>query len=183
MARVKLIIAVGLALAALTVTAVSADTPYYSVSERWPEDTFTFVYNPEFAPEGVDETAIEASFEKLNGLAGITVVYGGRTDTWPDTAEGQNVIGWANFGPAASSGVAVRTPNDCDIYLNVSEYVTPLLVLHELGHCLGLDHNDDASIMNLAAWGYYNLPTYMDIGALRELYGWPYSVGIGELAR
>ena len=156
----------------------------YPVTERWPENVFTFVYLPTDAPD-VDEAAVETSFEAWNEIARIEVKYGGRVGGWWEQGDGQNMIGWGFFGSAARSATTVRHAHECDIILNAD---TPgmdfsLLVIHEIGHCLGLQHNDMPSVMNLDTWGQFATPTVEDRNALIGLYGLPFRSVVAEVLR
>lgn len=72
---------------------------------------------------------------------------------------------------AASASSAFPVPGGCAIALLPG---AEELLVHEVGHCLGLDHNDDrTSVMSRIPAGRYVSPQAPDIVAIQLLYGPP----------
>ncbi|MEK7469179.1 MAG: matrixin family metalloprotease [Planctomycetota bacterium] len=110
----------------------------------------------------------------------LDVAYGGSVPSGAIPGDGLNVVAWGSLGPGIG---AVASPmyfdgvmEEADIEMNSDmDWSDPVLfenvLLHELGHTVGMDHEDAApAVMASAALGTTEL-TADDIAGISALYG------------
>ncbi len=182
------------ALALMTSSAHGAGdaTPKYAQlasGARWAGNTMSWSYAPAEQPGWGDADRIAAVIQQAMGIwsahCGIHFDYLGTT-TRPATAEdGANVIGWlpqmasgGNTSWYTQNGVLDETDIQLNVSTNGSATAMLPLVLHELGHAIGLDHstNADAVMAGPPATPAYSYATALsddDIAGCQALYGPP----------
>ena len=144
---------------------------YTSPPRRWSVSSVDYYINLEGAPEGAEE-AIKNAFQTWQNVGGcyISFNYRGLTDAKPETKgtqqggtpDGKSVVGWVQMGSDTlgvtshfygNTGGSPYELNEVDIALNANKpwsttgdtnaYDVKSVVLHEVGHLLGLDHSSD----------------------------------------
>ena len=110
----------------------------------------------------------------------LGLAYGGSIPVGASPGDGLNVVAWGSLGPGvgaiASPMYFDGTMEEADIELNSDldwsdAVVFENVLLHELGHAIGMVHEDDApAVMASAALGTTDL-TADDIAGIAALYG------------
>lgn len=184
----------------------------YDPVASWPASVF-WHYNPSGAPShfsdaSVVSSAMSLALSKWRAACNIDVAYGGTTGIAPESTvfDGENgampdevnVLAWRPT-PSGISGYTVGWPGpavdgmpsiiDADVVIDPSKIpgVSQLerLLLHELGHVLGVNHSQfDSTLMSGPPYSSYNVLgdlTTDDVRACRCLYGPPPGVSAGLL--
>lgn len=184
----------------------------YDPPAAWPA-SFLMRYNPSgappaFADSSIMTSALEAALAKWQAACPIDVAFGGVTGVPPESTvfdaengpqpDQVNVVGW-KATPSGISGYTVGTPGyaesglwpilDADVVVDPAKIsATPQLtrlLVHEIGHVLGLNHAQiDGTMMSGPPYSLYNSLdnlTADDIRGCRCLYGLPAGVTTGLL--
>lgn len=184
------------ALAVVTATASAADDPSHkyrmlSAGLHWTSNTMTWHYAPEGQPAWAETsqmvTLIQQAMNMWSSQCGVQFGFLGTTQSQTTVQDGASIIGWL---PTMSSGANTSwymrdgAMVEADIQLNVSANGSPAaafpLLLHELGHAIGLDHSEvrDAVMAGPPAAPAYSYATTLhpdDIAGCQAIYGPPNS--------
>lgn len=169
---------------------------------RW-ELPPTFFYNHASAPLGLDEGVVVAhlrgAISQWRAACGLDIVYGGATTSRVDAGhpaaaemgrDGFNVVGWmSGWDPFASAEAGVFLPLShearraiveadvrlfFDSYTRWDDQALTYLLLHEVGHALGIGHSNVAgAVMSGQPHTAYTTQTSLqhdDVIACRALY-------------
>ncbi|MFO1283841.1 MAG: choice-of-anchor D domain-containing protein [Burkholderiales bacterium] len=184
----------------------------YDPPAVWPASVL-MRYNPSgapptFADASVTSAVLESALAKWRAVCPIDIAYAGLTGVVPESTvvdaengpqpDQVNVVGW-KATPSGISGYTVGSPGiaesgyapilDADVIVDpvkvsASPQLTRLLV-HEIGHVLGLNHAQfDGTMMSGPPYSVYNTLdnlTTDDIRGCRCLYGLPAGVTTGLL--
>jgi hypothetical protein len=159
---------------------------------RWnPCTTITWRFNPAFAPPGGQELVADA-FDYVASITGLRFRYGGTTSAAPaPTLRDAVIVGWVPFlEPAGqASPVAIGTAAGPRIVAAGIELDAALpipttwshggwgpIVLHEIGHVLGLGHVTDPTQL-MFTYNHEDSPTTFASGDLAGLH--PLSAAAG----
>jgi hypothetical protein len=145
--------------------------------------TVTFYMNEAGTPDADDEDdVIAAQLAEWEAATGgsLDLAFGGAAPFGPTIGDGLNVVGWSSLGPGVG---AVASPmyfgdtiEEADIEMNSDmDWGDPVMLenvlLHELGHCVGMDHEDDVpAVMTSFVTGTTDL-TGDDAAGIAALYG------------
>ena len=165
--------------------------PLYGPGYHWGTRTISLRYNPTGEPAvvaGQMPALIQSAAAKWNAQCGINLVYGGTTNTPASGADNPVVIGWwfipggygalshLRINPDASGnlaldGAAIALNNDIAVTVAHTKY----LLLHELGHVLGIGHSQvpNAVMSGPPDTNYYTSATTLaadDVAACRAFY-------------
>jgi len=195
LARPTCLIARALVAIALTVTmslARGADDEmhkyrFLSPGLHWSTATMTWYYAPAGQPSWANTTQMVALIQQAmntwSSQCGVQFQFLGTTDVQATVQDGASIIGWLsdmNYSGNTSWYMRSGLMTEADIQLNVKANGAPAstypVILHELGHAIGLDHSEvHESVMAgppaSPAYSYATSLTPDDVTACQTLYG------------
>lgn len=146
----------------------------------WPTGEVGFYYDPTGAPTWAgDASFIPAAINGWNGITpNLRADYLGTTGPSPSLCtaggtDGKNTIVWGNTS-GSTIAVACGFGGECDILLGRSfpSVDVRTVLMHELGHCVGLGHSADTTAMMYPVYhGSMAGPAADDIAGICALYG------------
>lgn len=147
-----------------TASAVEVEKPSPGA---WPDRTFSWYYNPQHAPSWLTQESARLIVQrsaKAWEACGVKMIYLGDSDTRPGKMDNVNVVGWSLQMPMQLRGLTIGKAQDGrllerDVMIRPdrkefkdSPRLLQKVIMHELGHAIGLSHSprcDD--VMTLAA--------------------------------
>lgn len=154
------------------------------VTSGWASGEVPWYYNAAEEPEslrGRVEGLINSAAAEWSAHCAVHFTYAGATAAQPSTLDGVTVIGW-NAGepysgitfPRTSGGQMVEAGIEMNPNItNDPEFAAEVLV-HELGHVLGLDHSDvQGAVMSGPPYTSYSYATHLsedDVSGCQALY-------------
>lgn len=154
---------------------------------HWSGSTMTWYYAPGGEPAWADNaqmvTIIAQAMNVWSAQCGVQFSYVGSTPQQATVQDGASIIGWLPaMGSGANTSWYMRdgTMTEADIQLNASSNGSPAAVfpvlLHELGHAIGLDHSEvrDAVMAGPPASPAYSYATTLnpdDVAGCQAIYG------------
>lgn len=186
-------------IAALAIMASSAhgavgDGKYKTIGASW-STAVTWYYAPDGQPGWASPSnmvpLVQKAMDTWSAQCGVQFSYLGTTARQSTVEDGASVIGWL---PSMSSGANTSyyfrggQMTEADVQLNVgangSELAAFPLILHELGHVIGLDHSAVTSaVMAGPPAAQYSYATSLapdDVAACQSLYGPPTRVAASQ---
>lgn len=137
-------------------SALSATDAAVAEPARWPGDTLRCRYNPEGAPLDLEtvETAIVEAGRAWQLKSGLNFEYIGTTSELPGEVVYDCLISWDLFSSIFKLGQARNfriagemVGTDIRISKLVNAERLPMVLKHEIGHGLGLKHDNEGCIM------------------------------------
>ncbi|MGH7774453.1 MAG: matrixin family metalloprotease [Candidatus Binatia bacterium] len=144
--------------------------PVDSATYRWdavPDLQLVWRIGASACPSGYQRIYVhEGNYGRASYCAGTYVAWGGCAEAHLYASDGT----WEWLGDAYRM-------YSCKIRMNNYYYWNwddkRSLIMHEIGHCLGLDHTTYwSSLMNTNRWYYYNYPTAYDKSEVEKRYPW-----------
>jgi len=184
--------AVLVAAALLAMPARGADDPtckyrILAPGLHWSGNTMSWYYastgQPAWADANQMVTLIQQAMNAWSSQCGVQFSYLGVTPQQATVQDGASIIGWVStLASAANTSWYMRAGlmTEADIQLNAtangSAAAAYPMILHELGHAIGLDHSEvQASVMAgppaSPAFSYATNLTGDDVAACQSLYG------------
>ncbi|MDQ6618973.1 MAG: matrixin family metalloprotease [Pseudomonadota bacterium] len=158
---------------------------------HWSGNTMSWYYAPAGEPAWASGTSavtlIQQAMNVWSSRCGVQFSYLGTTPQQATVQDGASIIGWLpTMSNAGNTSWYMRagTMTEADVQLNASANGTAVatypMILHELGHAIGLDHSEVAqSVMAgppvSAAYSYATTLADDDIAGCQALYGPPAS--------
>jgi hypothetical protein len=183
-----------LALAGAAITASAADggsEKYLALAPgvHWSGNTMTWYYAPAGHPDWATDAQmlplIQQAMNAWSSQCGVQFNYLGISAQQAPANDGASVIGWvAGMDRVASTSWYTYTTlmTEADVELkpsaNASAAAAYPMILHELGHAIGLDHSEvQGSVMAgppaSAAYSYATVLAADDVAGCQALYGPP----------
>src|SRR5581483_10532644 len=155
---------------------------------RWSGNTMSWYYAPAGQPAWTDAnqmvTLIQQAMNAWSAQCGVQFSYLGTTPQQATVEDGASIIGWVatlqDHAGNTSWYMRAGYMTEADIQLNASANGSPVatypIILHELGHAIGLDHSEvPTSVMAgppaSPAFSYATNLTPDDIAGCQALYG------------
>lgn len=179
----QLSVIVGLTLLSTLINAEPAQA-YSLAGHRWKTGTVCVIDRTGDGPAW----PVSSATTRWSGVPDLTYRYGGDCEQrvyvyarsygatgWHGTADAWR---WSNHYSGEwewLSGDAYRVYR-CDIRMNDSYYLSwadkRSAIMHELGHCSGLDHTGSYALMNIYRFHRYDYPTSDDKAGIERRYPW-----------
>jgi len=143
--------------AAILIVFISVSLAYVLLGYKWPVgSTEPYRINENTAQVADERNAVVSAMSSWNGInpSGLTLSYAGSTSVITYSYNGSNTVCWNNLGATGALATAYMwysgsTMVETDVVFNDfytwstsgGNYDVQTVALHELGHCVGLNHS------------------------------------------